>query len=342
MHRIITGVSVVFYLGQSYFIRDPRPFDLIKTEIYYEKILDDLTMDGVPTEDELRAILLDKGIWTSSHENKIEILKTSIKDIKKKLPALKFKSVEKKTHTNELGKLEKELKNTIMRKTYLLGASAEYLAKIEKYKKLLFHLTTDSKGDSPWDSWEDFLLEDDRKVNYLLGESYFNDKIGESEIRALARGEPWRSIWLTGSKTGNLYDGPAVNLTDYQKALASWSIVYDNIFEHPESPDQSIIDDDLLLDEWLEAQSSKNGKKEKGELITNDKIRNSQMISLPADSVEDARKIYDLNDPMSKEMIKKREKAILAKGALKEAELPDVRQNLQMEYNRMIRDKHGS
>lgn len=40
--------------------------------------------------------------------------------------------------------------------------------------------------------------------------------------------------------------------------LCHWSDFYDNIYEHPECPDQYIVDSNKLLDEWVERQSKIN------------------------------------------------------------------------------------
>ncbi|MDP5273660.1 hypothetical protein [Chengkuizengella axinellae] len=42
-----------------------------------------------------------------------------------------------------------------------------------------------------------------------------------------------------------------------QVALAFWSNFYDNIFDHPERPSKDVVDNDELLDQWVEEQAKK-------------------------------------------------------------------------------------
>lgn len=82
-------------------------------------------------------------------------------------------------------------------------------------------------------------------------------------------GAEWRARWKAATKTGSpLFDGPTIDWNISQVTLVFWSTTYDNIFEHPEKPDQRTIENDDLLDRWMEQKSKemeerakKNSKK---------------------------------------------------------------------------------
>lgn len=84
-------------------------------------------------------------------------------------------------------------------------------------------------------------------------------------------GAEWRARWRASIKTGTPpFEGVTSDWNINQVALAFWSNFYDNIYEHPERPEQKIIDNDDLLDKWVEDQakkmeemSKKNSKKYK-------------------------------------------------------------------------------
>lgn len=80
-------------------------------------------------------------------------------------------------------------------------------------------------------------------------------------LRRIARGQgevaaEWRARWRAATKTGSpLFEGATTDWNINQVALVFWSNFYDNIFEHPERPDQKTIDNDDLLDKWVEDKS---------------------------------------------------------------------------------------
>lgn len=84
-------------------------------------------------------------------------------------------------------------------------------------------------------------------------------------------GSEWRARWKASTKTGSpLFEGPTVDWNINQVALVFWSNFYDNIFEHPERPEQKVIDNDDLLDRWVEQKgkemedrAKKNANKDK-------------------------------------------------------------------------------
>lgn len=76
---------------------------------------------------------------------------------------------------------------------------------------------------------------------------------GQGEV-----GAEWRARWRASTKTGSpLFDGPVMDWNINQVALVFWSNFYDSIYEHPERPTQKIIDNDDLLDKWVEDQAKK-------------------------------------------------------------------------------------
>jgi len=71
-------------------------------------------------------------------------------------------------------------------------------------------------------------------------------------------GAEWRARWRASTKTSSpLFEGVTTDWNINQVALVFWSNFYDNIYEHPERPEQKIIDNDDLLDKWVEDQAKK-------------------------------------------------------------------------------------
>jgi hypothetical protein len=66
-------------------------------------------------------------------------------------------------------------------------------------------------------------------------------------------GAEWRARWRASTKTGSpLFEGSTTDWNINQVALVHWSSFYDSIFEHHERPEQRIIENDDLLDKWVD------------------------------------------------------------------------------------------
>jgi len=336
--RIITAVNYVDVGGITYVIHDPSPLHKQRGYTYYEEIVFDLVTSGVPTEEQSMVTLIQKGLWTKEDEGKVEVLQDNLRKLNKSLSGLEFKSLEKKATLEYIEVTKRELEKLAKRKSNLLSNTAEYLAKLEVYKRYIFWCTFLEDGRKCWNDWKAFTKLDSKFVNDLISQAYLNGDIDEASIRKLARSEPWRSTWLTATKVSNLFNKPLVELTDYQRALCSWSIVYDNALEHPDGPSWEIIENDALFDEWSEAQAEKRKSTNKGVEITNSKIRNSDEIFIMAETPEDAKKVYALNDQMSLNVIKTRENLLEKRGSMKETDMPDVRKKYSMAVTNAFRN----
>jgi hypothetical protein len=139
-------------------------------------------------------------------------------------------------------------------------------------------------------------------------------------------------MWSAGKKDSSIFGKPSIELSKDQRTLCQFSMMYDNVYESSESPDEDVIKDDDCLDGWFivqrrEYEKNKN-KRQMEKLLKNSKISNSDEIFLMAKDAHTANKINDMNDVISKGIIKSRDHQIKEKGTLKFTELSDVRQDI--------------
>lgn len=82
-------------------------------------------------------------------------------------------------------------------------------------------------------------------------------------LREIARGQgsvgsEWRARWKASKDTGTpLFSGVVAEWNPSQVALSYWFAFYDSVYEHPERPTQKIIENDDLLNKWVEDQAKK-------------------------------------------------------------------------------------
>ena len=70
------------------------------------------------------------------------------------------------------------------------------------------------------------------------------------EIRKLARNDGWKSMWLLMGMDIFIYRP----ISELQNTLATYSRMYENVYQHHECPPQQIIEDDDALDGWFISQ----------------------------------------------------------------------------------------
>jgi hypothetical protein len=192
---------------------------------------------------------------------------------------------------------------------------------------ILSHTTFFADG-TPYD-WSDITV-------HGVFDSYVENNIKDEDIRYLARNNPWRHMWSVGKKSSELFKRHTVDITKDQKVLAHYSIMYDNIYEHPESPNDKVIEDDDCLDGWIIKQRRENEKnkkqKEVDDLIGNSKIANSQEVFVMARDQESAAEVYNLNNPMARKTIQDRNQQIKnAECELNFKDLADVKQDIKLQ-----------
>lgn len=329
--RIVTGSIVIEYKDSLFIVKDPTPKEKLLADHWYEKSYDRFLLSSALTNEEVNDLMISKKLVDPGFISNIDEIESSIEDLKSK----KLLSTEEKKLYETLEKKKKEFYRI---KNNLTNKSADYLATIEKYKYFIFLCTYTVDEQRYWKDHSSFLKEDEKLINHLLQKAYFEFNYDEKYIRRLARNEPWRSTWIAYCKGGcRLFDNALSFMTDLQKALISWSIIYDGIYDNPEKPPQHVIDDDKLCDEWLKNQSKERGKKNKD--FKNNKINSSQEVFIMVNSLEEAQRVYEDNSLDSKSIIKNRNKVISQQGVVKEGKLPDVQVDLKMRKNRLEMSK---
>jgi hypothetical protein len=201
------------------------------------------------------------------------------------------------------------------RQRFLIGCSLKY-----------------EDGKNYWensDNWDN----PDGLIDKIMELSTQN-RIIESEYREIARTDPWTRTWSTCKNPKDIFGVNIIDLNDEQKTLLAWSILYDNVMEHPERPSEDVIEDDDAFDGWLidkDKERKKRVTEKRVEDMIPENMKNATEIFIPVNTAEDARKIEDLNDENAKSIKRRREKAIASKGEVHEANLPDVNSDLRME-----------
>jgi hypothetical protein len=285
------------------------------------------------TDTELLILLQERKLWTPEMQAEFDLLKEKIEDMKIGLLETWSRSNAQLSIRHALAKGKTEIERLLNIRHCLDHITCEGIATAARARYLTGYSLLRSDGSPYWESPSDWDRPDavlDDVIEYLV-----RTRLSEAQLREIARKDPWHSMWASRKFVGmGLFDVPSVDLTDDQRYLMMWSSIYDSVRESHEAPNDSVLEDDDMLDGWLlkqkrarEAHIANN----LAENIGNDKIKNADEVYVPAETAEDAAKIAKLND-MQASTIKAQRLAHLKKmGQANEMEMPDTWQRFQME-----------
>jgi len=341
INRIISGkipikIKNEFGIEETiYFIRPSLTDKVIADEIYFD--LCQNYSDDLLSEQELFNYLFDIGVWDAEKQDLLEKLPKDIEQLKVKCFESYLNSEIKKVAKSTIKIAQNKLLEIISLKNHYSHLTITGTATLEKIKYLTGRSLFNKNGKRIFNEktfW--------KQSNPILEQAISclnNKKLSEEQFRCLARSEPWRSYWSVRESCKGVFDKPATLLTEEQKELINWSLLYDGIFTHPDCPPDDVIDDDdcldgfLILDKRNRDKDKLNNKIEGG--IKNERIRNADEVYIVAGNAEDAKKINDLNSDFVKAQKNTREKLIGERGELNEKDLPDVKQKFYMQLNNM-------
>lgn len=297
---------------------------LIAEEIYWEAF-NQAKSEGIYDEVSYLEMLIDRGMWSENEENRLADLPQLIDDLKVNIFQSILKSNDRTKFRKQLLDAKKELYNLRIKKSVLNYATCDGVANLAKTQ----YLVTQS------------ILNKDININGrlihnirdLLSAQY----LSELQYRDLAQNDPWRSLWSCAADK-NPFGIPSCEWSDEQITMVSWSKLYDSVYAHPEAPHSSVIEDNDMVDGWLLLQKRKREEeleKRAAEDLVPESMQNCGEVFVMAQTIEDARKIDNLNDSYSKAIKQSRMNALKREGVISHQNLPDVKSELSMEYTKM-------
>ncbi len=329
--RIMAGKIGIKIDGKTHFIGVPDPYDKYVAQEVFFASKRDAGFHGVFTEEDIQDVMIEKDLWTQDEEEQLESLPKRIENLKVALYEAMMKEKIFKATRKTLDKEKKRYKDLVVKKTSFNNFTQTGVANTLKLQYLLYTSIINKKGEYKYDG-DDFWEEEHKKIEDIF-KTYLAAQIDEEIIRELARTEPWRSYWGAAKTEGSVFGKSASELNAEQRSLINWSKFYDSIHEHMEAPTDEVIQDDDLLDGWLILQNRKR-ERDKLEKEIDKKIgknKGAQEVYVMADSQEHADKIHSLNNPMARNIVKRRERQMDAAGekGVHEQDLNDAKQRMK-------------
>lgn len=340
--RIVSGTIRYKSPHQTITLKPPSLEIRYIAEELYSEALESAENEGLYSEQELMDMLLEQELWSVVEEDRLIACMKDLDELKLKYFQIKFKANERRKIKEAIALTKDEiskLQNLKHRYDYL--SCNGYAASIKM--KFLIGMSAHTINGPLFKNETEYLDYDGSLINNLL--LYLQENaINETMYRELARTEPWRIIWNTRKATFSVFNCCAAELTDEQRHLSTWSIVYDNIHESSDCPSQSIIDDDDALDGWFITQRKKREdveeQSERERILKDPRLANAHEVYLIAQNHEDAKEINKLNTTAALSLRDKRISTVKQKGGtLNELEMPDTKQRLMVAFNERQRNR---
>ena len=336
LNQILSGILIFYFKDKEYILKAPDHTLKYKSGILYNKIINDEKYSDWIREANMSRVMIKLGIWEKDTDKTIQSLEKKIEDNKLKLyESIKRPDVSKlirKTLASTRGTLNHFLgiKNNFRNNTlegFAESAKSEYIicnTLYENDKKIFETEDIYAKRGQEYTTF-----------NNLVQEVY-KRSVSVNDIRVLARSNIWKTYWNANKE--NVLSGPASDWTDDQRSLVNFSRMYDNVYENPDCPEDSVFEDDDLLDGWFIYQKKKRDREKKqaefdkknSKFDNKNKSNNAQEIFLMANENQSAEEIMDLNDPIAKARFKQKMGFLKDnKGKeIEESQLPDVQMEI--------------
>ena len=339
VYTIRSGAVPVRKGGLKLEILTPTIEILCEAEDIAAEAMDEAYANDMMSEDEMRIWMIERELWTSADEQRIKGLTEQFKQMKKDIFNNRKNTQSVKQTRAYLRIGEKQLSELEAKKSEYAGQTLEGIAMMAKWQWIVCRCCM--VDGEVYDFSEGTFSE-----NNVLA-SYKDSILDQTQIRELARNEPWKSIWATKEHTGvQLFSNHDREKSVNQQNIIVWSMMYDNIQESMDCPTDDVIQDDDMLDGWflLQAEKREKDREEKAfeEKTQNDKIKNSDEVFVMSDR-ENARNVMNMNSTGGKVNIRQRE-AILRRNAGRSTgqnEFADEKMKMSNQQHSMYKGKFG-
>lgn len=253
-------------------IRNPTAHERRVANSYYKDSFERAKKEGMRTREQIEKEFISYyKLYTEEDKLTEAHLRDQVKVQQKLFKAARSPHY-KDLYKSRIENAEQEYYEFVYKKLKYEMHTAEVHADSKRMNYYVFCCILDFYTLDPiWNSYSDFESEKDAIFIRNLREEVRNFFYGISVdvLRALSRTQQWRAIWNVSVKTGaplfgipmhggqNLFSGPVSTWSYSQIQLCSWSIFYDNVLQSAEPPPQFVVDNDELLDKYVDQQVKK-------------------------------------------------------------------------------------
>jgi hypothetical protein len=330
IQRISLGKLFFIFNNCRYYVDSASLVIKYEAELLYEQFIEENLFEPFIRKDNLNIILQKLNLWDSEDDNLLSETEKKLENTKLNLYKHRLNKQKKESYKDNIKEIKESINKLLLRKHSLDYITLEDAASTKK-SDFIF-INTIKYYDSNQLVFENDVNSIDSTFYSSIINEISNYSITMEQYKKIARHESWRTIW--NSNKNNIFNKPSVELTDEQKSLLNISSMYDRVYEHHEAPDETVINDDDMLEGWMIYQKRKSeaaSKENKANDILS-KHGDAKEIFIVGEK-EDVEDIYSLNSYESNRIVKQRQSVIKQTQEIDEINLPDVRSELLQRAN---------
>ena len=296
--RLLSGQSEYNIDGRHFIYSAPTISTISQSEIYYNKIIQENKFFSCIRKRDIKTVLYDQGLWNNLSEKHYKNLPDEIDNIKLQMYNAYCSNLDIRRIRQGLKKKKDQYDKLLYAKNFLFSYTLEGYATALKNEYIIQNSLTENgepPKDIPCDLFDKLILRIKR------------DEILSKEYRYIARNDPWISYWAAGKE--DLFGICSAKMNDEQRAIITYSKMYDNAYSSAEPPKREVVDDDDLFDGWIIKQRKDNeSAKEKSlaESRMSPKVRSSQNVGIVVGDRTQAKAVENINNPISKKLQQQR------------------------------------
>jgi hypothetical protein len=334
LSRILSGFYIFVFNEKKYKVLYPDMHLKYRAELYAADAYEQHKFADWIYEEDIVNYLVDSGVWHYGGDEQLEKLEKEIENNKVELYQSLLNPPKQKQTRKTLASLKKSYNKLYAIRHSLDSLTPQGYADLLKSQYILLHSIYDLKNKKLFRSSKNIDYQQLNEISNILSEY----TIDISVFREIARNDMWKNYW--SANKSYIFDKPAIDWTDEQRTLVVLTKMYDSAYEHPESPDEVVFQDDDMFDGWMiyqRREAEKARSKNRTEKLLEDKnLHKANEIYIMAGSKEEAKSIYNLNDNTGMNIIKERSQILTPGKEIKESDLPDVQRNLQVMQNQQL------
>lgn len=333
INRIWCGYTNISYDGKRFKILDPTPELKYEAEEIYFKSYARAQNMGVLSSEQLLSVMMSYGYWNDANEKDFQVT------LPKEIEHWKVQLFKYSVRSSLVGQFRKTLNAVTARyndlrakRNMYFSASCDGVASFAKWQYLIGRCTRIGRKKCDWT---------ETNIHHIMNH-YHSARFSDKMLRYLSRTSPWTAMVASSKYLSGLTSKSAIEMTDEQICLLSWTATYENVRKACSTPSEVVINDDDMLDGWFIVQEqerkAKQVESDKGNMFS-DKVGRHNEVLIMVNNAKEASDIYSLNDPILESKRKARMQQLNQAGQLKESEFADVALDLRMRKNRLFAEK---
>lgn len=332
--KLLSGITYFKVDEERYRIIPCTPEQRLLAEHIAMEASDKLSYDQLLSEEDAKEYLQNMGIWTKQDEENYENSEKLLEDLKIKLYKHLFNHKAQKTLRGQISGVKRALFQGLMKSLTIAQMTLEWHRTNIKNQFLTAICIRNSKDEPAYnegDFWD--------KDGYIMQKGINAkeaDLINASQMREIARTEPWRSYWSVGQE--NVFGVSASHLGDRQKQIIMYAKMYDNAYQNPECPPDEVIEDDDMFDGWMLSEKKDREKDKKKKNIDKITGQKGDEIFVVADTKVEADEIVGINENSEKMRVRDRLRQVKSADApVEEMQLKDVKMQLRRQMTEQVK-----